>query len=160
MIARRCPPARAGSARMESEAALDSSILSRFLRRTGVRFDGQCSGQRGFTLIETLVAFTIATLLMSVLLAAFAGGVTGSRNAAIRAEAIQLAQSSLEAMGAVDTIKDGTRFDRTEGRYHIMVAVQRYNEVGTPSTQGIYVAPYDVAVEVSWFDGGRRQSVS
>jgi general secretion pathway protein I len=116
--------------------------------------------QRGFTLIETLVAFTIATLLLSVLLAAFAGGVSGSRDAAIRAEAIQLAQSTLEAMGAVDVIKDGERFDRAEGRYHITVSIQRYTEADTPSPQGTYVAPYDVAVEVSWLNGGRRQSVS
>lgn len=116
--------------------------------------------QRGFTLIETLVAFTIATLLLSVLLAAFAGGVTGSRDAAIRSAAMQLAQSTLEAMGAVDTIKDGARFDRAQGRYHVTVTIQRYAEDGAPSTEGTYVALYDVVAEVSWLDGGRRQSVS
>jgi general secretion pathway protein I len=117
--------------------------------------------QRGFTLIETLVAFTIATLLLSVLLAAFAGGVTGSRNAAIRGEAMQLAESTIEAMGAVDAVKDGARFDRAEGRFHVTVAVERYSGgAEAPGSRGIYVTPYDIAVRVSWLEGGRTQFVS
>jgi general secretion pathway protein I len=116
--------------------------------------------QRGFTLIETLVAFTIATLLLSVLLAAFGGGVAGSRHAEIRAEAIQLAQSTLDAVGVLDVLKEGERFDRAVDRFHVAVVVERYAGPGTPGTRGIYVAPYDVAVQVSWPEGGRRESVS
>jgi len=116
--------------------------------------------QRGFTLIETLVAFTVATLLLSVLLASFAGGVAGSHHDELRTEAIQLAQSTMEAMGAVDVLKDDTRLDRVEGRFHIAVSTERYAAPEAPGTQGIYVAPYDVTVRVSWPEGGRQQSVS
>jgi general secretion pathway protein I len=115
--------------------------------------------QGGFTLIETLVAFTIATLLLSVLLAAFAGGINASRDAATRAEATELAVSTLEAMGSVDSVRDGARFDRAEGRFHIAVSVQRYGGEGAPQSQGLYVVPYDISVRISWPDGGRQQSM-
>jgi type II secretory pathway pseudopilin PulG len=68
----------------------------------------------GFTLIETLAAFTVLTLVLIVLLGDLSGVVGGSRDAEAKREALRLAQSKLDVLGVTEPLIPGEstgRFD-------------------------------------------------
>ena len=69
--------------------------------------------KRGFTLIETLVAFAILALAMSQLLAAAGGGAENDRRADFLLRGARLGQSQLAALGVDGPIQQG----ETRGRY-------------------------------------------
>ena len=61
----------------------------------------------GFTLVETLGAFTALTLVLIVLLAGLSGAVRGSRHADTMREALRLAQSKLDSLGVTEPLTPG-----------------------------------------------------
>jgi len=61
----------------------------------------------GFTLVETLGAFTALTLVLVVLLAGLSGAVRGGRHADAMREALRLAQSKLDALGVTEPLTPG-----------------------------------------------------
>ena len=61
----------------------------------------------GFTLLETLAAFTALTLVLIVLLAGLSGAVRGSRHADAMREALRLAQSRLDGLGITEPLTPG-----------------------------------------------------
>jgi general secretion pathway protein I len=109
----------------------------------------------GFTLIEILVAFTIATLLLVVLLHSFSNGIVSSTRSETYNEALIIAESTLDSMGTQSPLKVGETTEHA-GRFDVRAAVQRAPEA---AGEGQYVGPYELTVEVSWHDGARRQSI-
>ena len=67
----------------------------------------------GFTLVETLAAFTALTLVLIVLLAGLSHVARGSRDAEAMREALQLAQSKLDGLGITEPLIPG----ETTGRF-------------------------------------------
>jgi type II secretory pathway pseudopilin PulG len=61
----------------------------------------------GFTLVETLGAFTALTLVLIVLLAGLSGAVRGSRHADAMRDALRLAQSKLDSLGVTEPLTPG-----------------------------------------------------
>jgi hypothetical protein len=61
----------------------------------------------GFTLVETLAAFTALTLVLIVLLAGLSHVARGSRDAEAMREALQLAQSKLDGLGVTEPLIPG-----------------------------------------------------
>jgi type II secretory pathway pseudopilin PulG len=61
----------------------------------------------GFTLIETLAAFTVLTLVLIVLIGDLSGVVGGSRDAEAKREALRLAQSKLDGLGVTEPLVPG-----------------------------------------------------
>ena len=61
----------------------------------------------GFTLVETLGAFTALTLVLIVLLAGLSGAVRGNRHADTMREALRLAQSKLDSLGVTEPLTPG-----------------------------------------------------
>jgi general secretion pathway protein I len=61
----------------------------------------------GFTLVETLGAFTALTLVLIVLLAGLSGAVRGNRHADTKREALRLAQSKLDSLGVTEPLTPG-----------------------------------------------------
>jgi hypothetical protein len=61
----------------------------------------------GFTLVESLGAFTALTLVLIVLLAGLSGAVRGSRHADTMREALRLAQSKLDSLGVTEPLTPG-----------------------------------------------------
>jgi general secretion pathway protein I len=112
--------------------------------------------ESGFTLVELLVAFTIATILLAAMLRVFAGGVRSSARTQDYGTALAIAESTLDSLGATAPLNDGDVGDRQDGRYHIATAVSRY---GTPAG-GQYLGPYELVVTVSWPEGARRQAIT
>ena len=61
----------------------------------------------GFTLLETLAAFTALTLVLIVLLAGLSGVFRGNRHADAMREALRLAQSRLDGLGVTEPLIPG-----------------------------------------------------
>lgn len=65
------------------------------------------SGQRGFTLVETLAAFAILALSLIALFAASEGAARGTVRADFSASAVRLGQSLIETVGLSTPLVEG-----------------------------------------------------
>jgi type II secretory pathway pseudopilin PulG len=103
-----------------------------------------------------LVAFTIATILLAALLRGFSGGVSSSKRTQTYAEALIIAESTIEAFQTGGALAGGDD-ERDDGRFRVTTSIRRY---GTASAEGQYLVPYEMLVTVSWLEGPRRQSIA
>jgi general secretion pathway protein I len=118
------------------------------------------SGERGFTLIETLVAFSVAVLVLSVLLPALTFGLVGGKRAANVTDATILAESVLDTVGVATALADGDVAELDSGPYHVRTTTQRYVDPAAPSGAGQYVVLYALTATVGWREGGQNRTVS
>jgi general secretion pathway protein I len=114
----------------------------------------------GFTLIEVLVAFTIAAVLLLPLLRSFSAGVASATRTDAFAAATLIAESTLETVGPSVALVDGGGIDQQDGRYHVSASVHRYQGEGTVAQPLAVVVPYEIMVTVSWQEAARTQSVA
>ena len=112
--------------------------------------------ERGFTLIEILVAFTIAALLLGVIYEIFSGGLRAAEVGRRTTEALLIAESSLETITGV-AVAPGQTTDEV-GSYERMTDVRERPDLLPPTAQ-ISVMPYEIVVRVAWRDGVRPRSV-
>lgn len=115
--------------------------------------------ERGFTLIEVLVATAIAALFLLPLLRGFSTGAILNARSRAASEATVIAESEMDAIGATDLTQDRP-IDRQMGRFHLTGSVHRY---GGWTASGKYqptAVPYEIAVTVSWQQGATRRFVS
>jgi len=71
----------------------------------------------GFTLVETLAAFTALTLVLIVLLAGLSRATRGGRDAEAMREALRLAQSKLDGLGVTESLAPGESSGRFDGGF-------------------------------------------
>ena len=116
--------------------------------------------ESGFTLIEVLVAFAIAAVLLLPLLRSFSTGIGMATRSDAATEATLIAQSTLEGMGRLVALDAGASIDRQEGPYHVSAVVDRYQGDGVAAGSILTVVPYDVAVTVDWQEGARTHSIT
>jgi general secretion pathway protein I len=117
--------------------------------------------ERGFTLIEVLVATTIAALLLFPLLRSFSAGLATTQRLGGITAATLLAESTLETVGSATPLVDGSDIDRQQGPYHLTASVRRYsNPSAAGGDQAPPVVPYEITVAVDWRDASGPQSVS
>jgi general secretion pathway protein I len=79
----------------------------RWLRILGRALGRLFTEEAGFTLVETLVAFTVLTLVLIVLLAGLSQVTRGGRDAEAMREALRLAQSKLDGLGVTEPLTPG-----------------------------------------------------
>jgi len=117
---------------------------------------------RGFTLIEALIAFLIAAMAIMALVRATTGAVTSSRVAGRYDEAVARAQSHLAALSA-SPLADSDRQGDEGGGFHWRVRVaaagtaqpaRRFSAV--PHTA---ITLYRITVTVSWTEADRSRAV-
>ncbi len=115
----------------------------------------------GFTLIEVLVAFTIAAVLLLPLLQSFSAGVASASRTEVFTGATLVAEAALETVGAETELVEGSGFDRQEGRYHVSASIRSYagGEEMSPPSQ-LAAVPYEVVVTVSWQEAARIRSIA
>ncbi|HUB96165.1 MAG TPA: type II secretion system protein [Stellaceae bacterium] len=113
----------------------------------------------GFTLIEVMVAFAVAAILMVVLSRALGLGVVATARVKSQGDAVLIAESTLDSMGTVTPLKDGDTADLDEGGYHIHATVDRYVDPARPTSHG-YLALYRVRATVMWREARQRRSLT
>lgn len=118
---------------------------SLFARRRRAR-----PGERGFTLIEAVVAFAIAALVIGTLLSAFGGIVGGSRAARATETALALAEAKLAEIGHNASLQRGESSGRFAERYAWRARIEPYRLKGPGFDEVPGLAGFRIEVEVSW----------
>jgi general secretion pathway protein I len=113
----------------------------------------------GFTLLEILVAFTVAALLLSAGMRALSVDIGGVAQSRAQTEAVMLASSALEEVGVTIPLREGDQTEPVGGGFvrRIVIARATIDIKGEGPPQAI---PYDVDSTVAWTSGGRERSIS
>jgi general secretion pathway protein I len=123
-------------------------------------FMRQSAEARGFTLIEVLVAFTIAALLLLPLLRSFSTGIASATRTDGFTEATLIAESTLESIGPAVPLVDGGSSEQQEGAYRVSTSVHRYQGDAAPARDLLLAIPYEIVVTVSWPEAARMRSIA
>lgn len=108
--------------------------------------------QRGFTLLEVIVAFVMLALVLSTVFQVFSTGLARASDLDEHARALVIAQSRLAAAGVEEPLEPrSTRGESEDHRYQWSVVVSPYEEVaeGAPQPQSS-VLMFRVDVAVGW----------
>ncbi|WP_198243493.1 type IV pilus modification PilV family protein [methane-oxidizing endosymbiont of Gigantopelta aegis] len=106
---------------------------------------------KGFSLLEILVAFNIMAIALSVCLTIFSQGVNNAGVAENYTLATQLAESLLASTGIETALETGQRDGVVLDRFHWRVKIE---EVFADNESSLLL--YAVHVSVSWGDEGRQ----
>lgn len=117
--------------------------------------------QRGYTLIEVIVAFALLAGALTLLLATLSGALRQVRWSGDAGRAALHAQSLIDQLGVGEPLRPGTRSGEFEdGRYRWRLDVARWVDPGLPAD-----APRDpgalqlleLRLGVEWGEGGPRE---
>jgi general secretion pathway protein I len=117
---------------------------------------------RGFTLLEVVVAVAIASLALVGLFHAASGGLFSVDTAASAEEALQRAQSHLAAIGRDAALVTGDWSGDDGGGYSWRILVQPVAQrqgVGLDGVTPQTTALYSVEVAVSWRSSGHERAI-
>jgi len=115
------------------------------------------SKQQGFSLLETLVAFAILSLVLAVIFQIYSQGSLSTRLAHEYTEATIIAQSKLASAQTGDTsLVSGIEKDKYN--WVLKQKPHNYADVETGHYKRSYVS-YVIAVEVSWKSAGKHRKV-
>jgi general secretion pathway protein I len=115
--------------------------------------------QRGFTLIEIVVAFAILALGLGIAMQIAGGAMRNARQAATRTDAALYAQSLLDSVGVGERLEEGDSSGDFNEQFHWNLAAEKYEvESETPLEPGMApVQLYRLELRVSWEAGGKEQ---
>ncbi|MBP6799250.1 MAG: prepilin-type N-terminal cleavage/methylation domain-containing protein [Luteimonas sp.] len=117
--------------------------------------------QRGFTLLEIIVAFAVLGLALTLLLGTLSGGTRQVRWSADSGRAALHAQSLLDATGVGEVLKPGRSVGEFEdGRYRWVMDVAPYVDRSRPPPRMVDAfAPrlMQLQLTVAWGEGGPRE---
>jgi general secretion pathway protein I len=111
--------------------------------------------QKGFSLLEILIAFSILALSLGILLKIFSGGVNTALVAEDYTIAVQIAESLIARTGTEIPLKDHQSNGAENKKYHWQLTISPYslaNENFDPKNTPAQL--FKVNVTVSWDDGG------
>jgi len=116
--------------------------------------------QAGFTLVETLVAFTLLALFLAAFYALHASTSVQLAMAEDYGQAIVHAESRLAALGIEAPLQPGVQSGQLDDRYRWHSEVAPYEPEGRPvaATDDPW-QPWRVRIEVSWEGRGQTRSV-
>jgi general secretion pathway protein I len=140
-----------GAARGRSRSANSRSGL--VAAPVGVR-----AHQRGFTLLEVLVAFIVFVLIFGAVLDALGMAMRNTRRSAEVSEAALWAQSKLDAIGTIEELDEGSdsgEFNR-QYRWQLDVRKEQVQRSDGLATDTFPVELYRVDLTVSWGDANRH----
>jgi len=117
--------------------------------------------QRGFTLIEIVIAFAVLGLALTLLLGTLSGSAREVRDSADAGRAALHAQSLLDQIGVGEGLQPGNRDgDFEDGRYRWSLRIdpyvdptQRQRDTIEPGAARLML----LALHVEWGEGGPRQ---
>jgi len=114
----------------------------------------QLTKQKGFSLLEILIAFSILALSLGILLKIFSGGVNTAVVAEDYTAAVQIAESLMAKTGVETPLQEGQDSGTENEKYNWQVDVGPYvfnpDNVDDTTTTAVL---FKVKVIVSWGDG-------
>jgi general secretion pathway protein I len=115
--------------------------------------------QRGFTLIEIVVAFAILALGLGITMQIASGAMRNARQAATRTDAALYAQSLLDSVGVGERLEEGGSSGDFNEQFHWDLDARKYEiESETPLEPGMGpVQLYRLELRVTWEAGGKEQ---
>lgn len=132
-----------------------------------MRPDAARRGERGFTLLEVLVAFIIAALAMGVMFDAVLGGLKATENASQYQEAVSLARSHIASVALIDLAAREEQGDDGRGFHYKLkvvprgtVAMARNANDDPGSSPVVQVTLYAISVAESWKSGAGEREVT
>lgn len=120
-------------------------------------------GQRGYTLIEVIVAFAVLGVALMLLLGTLSNGTRQVRWAADSGRAALHAQSLLDGIGIDVPVAPGrTEGSFEDGRYRWTLDIAPFVDPDLPQA---VVAPsgqqlFEIALAVDWGEGGPREHLA
>jgi general secretion pathway protein I len=120
---------------------------------------------RGFTLLEVLVAFVIAALALAVLYQGALDGLLATRVAGRTEDAVTRAQSHLAAVGHGTVVVAGDQQGNDGGGYHWRLLIRPGGIAplahgdDAAITKGPHVELFAVTVWISWQEDGTTRDV-
>ena len=115
--------------------------------------------ERGFTLIEVIVAFAIVALALSALFQIFSTGLRGSVVTENYNMAVLLADSKLAGIGIEEPLEAGDQSGTFDNGFRWETNVRPYDDGGSTFTPGAIQA-FEVTVTVEWGGVVRERTVS
>lgn len=118
--------------------------------------------QRGFTILEVLVAFLVAALLLSVILTGFSSGMKQLVRADRLSQASLVAQSRMAEVGVVQQLQEA-QFSGHDGQFSDFsweVNIAPFSWEFAAPLAGMGGTLYRIDVEVSWPAAGKVHSFS
>ena len=118
--------------------------------------------QRGFTLIEIVVAFAILSIGLGIAMQIAGGAMRNASQAATRTDAALYAQSLLDTVGVGERLEEGTSNGEFGEKFRWTLRAEPYEiESETPIEPGMApVQLYRLELVVSWDVGDKEQQAS
>jgi general secretion pathway protein I len=119
-------------------------------------------GQRGYTLIEVVVAFALLAFAMTLLLGSLTNATKQVRASSDFGRAALHAQSLLDQAGVGEALAVGQRDgDIEDGRYHWEMNVTPFHDPAAPPQPQVLGAPQLLQLELimRWGKGGPRETL-
>lgn len=115
--------------------------------------------QRGFTLIEIVVAFAILALGLGIAMQIAGGAMRNARQAATRTDAALYAQSLLDTVGVGERLEEGSSSGEFGEQFRWHLDATKYEiETETPLDAGLApVQLYRLELRVTWEASGKEQ---
>ncbi len=110
----------------------------------------RASRQRGFTLLEVLVAFVILALSLGVILQIFSLTMRTTSSASAQQQALLLAESRLAELSSLNELRSGRDQGRIDERFDWSSRIARFEFPDQEPTLESILVPYKIDVTVHW----------